>query len=91
MITTLFDLTFHEVVEVAVVSAMVFDGIPGLRDGHGLQTKLELYVLNKWQGCTESDTAATGIKTDTMKGETEIQTKRNHFLYLLSMVEDIDI
>lgn len=35
-----FGLTFHEVVEVAVVGAMVFDGIPGLRDGHGLQTDI---------------------------------------------------
>lgn len=37
------NLTFHEVVEVAVVGAVVFNGIPGLRDGHGLETDL-LYV-----------------------------------------------
>lgn len=29
-------LTFHEVVQVAVVGAMILDGIPGLRDGHSL-------------------------------------------------------
>lgn len=30
-------LTFHQVVEVAVVGALVFDHVPVLRDGHGLQ------------------------------------------------------
>lgn len=34
---------------------MVFNGIPGLRDGHGLQMVIQLYVLHKRQGCTESD------------------------------------
>lgn len=43
------NLTFHEVVKVAVVGAVVFDGIPGLRDGHGLETELLLYVLHNRQ------------------------------------------
>lgn len=37
-------LTFHQVVQVAVVGAMVFNGIPGLRDGHGLHTEIQVCV-----------------------------------------------
>lgn len=35
--TLLATLTFNEIVKVAVVDAMIFNHIPGLRDGHGLE------------------------------------------------------
>lgn len=57
----LYNLTFYEVVEVAVVGAVVSNGIPGLRDGHGLQTERQLYVLYKRKACTKSDRTVTGI------------------------------
>lgn len=48
-----FSRTFHEVVEVAVVGAMVFDSIPSLRDGHGLQKNYK-YMCHKKEKVTEN-------------------------------------
>ena len=68
LILLLCDLTFHEVVEVTVVGAVVFDGVPGLRDGHGLQTKKQLYSICYIKD-RQTQTGA-GIRTDSMTGRT---------------------
>ena len=63
------NLTFHEVVEVAVVGAVVFDGIPGLGDGHGLETELRMsytiYRLHRIRGRQRE--TVMGNKTETIK------------------------